>query len=54
MACKKCGSNDILGPRYRTDPWGGDFLQYRCFRCGFTWTGKTLDSASKQQDTTNG
>lgn len=33
--CRKCGSYTIFGPFYRTQE-NGDYLQYRCARCGYS------------------
>ncbi len=44
--CVKCGHNFRIAPRkmrYANDREYGERLLYECPRCGFKWTGPTLE-----------
>lgn len=42
-SCPKCGSGDIIGPRYGRGAYGGEHLRYECRRCGYHSLKNTLD-----------
>lgn len=47
--CPKCGSGTIIGPKF-ISRFGREALEYRCFRCGYTTTGPTVEQEREQAE----
>lgn len=50
--CPKCGSGQIIGPRYQpASGFRGERLLYVCFQCGYSSTMPTLDAEKSKEAT---
>lgn len=47
--CPKCGSKNIIGPKFVQNMFG-QALRYECAQCGYVTHGKTVEQEQRERD----